>query len=187
MSDPKILSDSDKQKDILSLSQKIGLSDCAQATIVGDEFSMQCDNAEFKGNFSKYIGIPSTSTGNIDTDTGSSKYIGIPSTSTGNIDTDTGRRTSEVSYRWAEKQGTCSQKCGGKRIDDHICQNEEGSRVHPSFCTAVKPDTKTVLCDPCDDTWTKLKNQEWFWPAVIALCAWVGLIVLAWVISRLFF
>ena len=168
MSDPKILSDSDKQKAILSLSQKLGLSDCAEATIVGDEFSMQCgDNTEFKGNFSEYIGIPSTSTGN--------------------IDTDTGRRTSEVSYRWAEKQGTCSQKCGGKRIDDHICQNEEGSRVHPSFCTAVKPDTKTVLCDPCDDTWTKLKNQEWFWPAVIALCAWVGLIVLAWVISRLFF
>ena len=167
MSDPKILSDSDKQKALLSLSQKIGLSDCAQATIVGDEFSMQCDNADFKGNFSKYIGIPSTSTGN--------------------IDTDTGRRTSEVSYRWAEKQGTCSQKCGGKRTNDHICQNEEGSRVHPSFCTAVKPDTKTVLCDPCDDTWTKLKNQEWFWPAVIALCAWVVLIVLAWVISRLFF
>ena len=168
MSDPKILSDSDKQKALLSLSQKLGLSDCAQATIVGDEFSMQCgDNAEFKGNFSKYIGIPPTRTGN--------------------IDTDTGRRTSEVSYRWTEKQGTCSQKCGGKRIDDHICQNEEGSIVHESFCTAVKPDTKTVLCDPCDDTWTKLKNQEWFWPAVIALCAWVGLIVLAWVISRLFF
>ena len=168
MPDPKIISDSDKQKVLLSLSQELGLSDCAQATIVGDEFSMQCgDNAEFKGNFSKYIGIPSTSTGN--------------------IDTDTGRRTSEVSYRWTEKQGTCSQKCGGKRIDDHICQNEEGSIVPSDFCTAVKPDTKTVLCDPCDDTWTKLINQEWFWPAVIALCVWVGLIVLAWVISRLFF
>lgn len=165
MSDPKILSDSDKQKALLSLSQKLGLSDCAQATIVGDKFSMQCgDNAEFKGNFSN-----------------------IHATSTGNIDADTGRRTSEVSYRWAEKQGTCSQKCGGERIDDHICQNEEGSIVHESFCNAVKPDTKTVLCDPCDDTWTKLKNQEWFWPAVIALCAWVGLIVLAWVISHLFF
>ena len=168
MRDPKIISDSDKQKVLLSVTQKLGLSDCAQATIVGDEFSMQCgDGARFKGNFSNYIAIPPTSTGN--------------------IDTDTGRRTSEVSYRWTEKQGTCSQKCGGKRIDDHICQNEEGSIVHPSFCTAVKPDTKTVLCDPCDDTWTKIKNQEWFWPAVIALCVWVGLIVLAWVISRLFF
>ena len=60
--DPKVLSDREKHDALVMLSQKLNRFDCAEATIDGNAFSMQCGHDTLKGNFS---GIADTREGHV--------------------------------------------------------------------------------------------------------------------------
>ena len=161
-----LISDSEKQDILRELSQKVGLSNCDQATIIGDTFSMPCgDGRLFSGSLKNIL-----------------------QASPGTVEIDTGRRRPQVSYTWVNKPGECSKECGGTRIDDYECQNEAGDAVQSNLCAAVKPDQKTIACDPCkEDFWDKLSKQEWFWPAVITTSAFFGFCFVAFLTRYIFF